>query len=118
MCESSPTVAVVSYMSYDSADHYDRVTGPWSLLLGENLHYGLFESEADDLPTATRRLTELMVDAAEIVEGAEVLDVGCGTGAPACYLAGRFGARVTGITTSKVGVAAARTRAVEAGVID
>jgi cyclopropane fatty-acyl-phospholipid synthase-like methyltransferase len=57
-----------------------------------------------------------MVEAARIEHGDEVLDVGCGTGAPACILASDYGARVTGITTSRVGVEAATARAVEAGV--
>jgi cyclopropane fatty-acyl-phospholipid synthase-like methyltransferase len=45
-----------------------------------------------------------------------VLDVGCGSGTPACMLADRFGVDVVGITTSQVGVAEARARATELGV--
>jgi 27-O-demethylrifamycin SV methyltransferase len=103
-------------LSYQPATHYDRVTEAWGLLLGEELHYGVFERPGDDLRTATRRLTDAMVDAAQIEPGAEVLDVGCGTGAPACMLAAEKGARVTGITTSAAGVQAARARAAAAGL--
>lgn len=102
--------------SFDPTSHYDRVTGAWGLLLGAELHYGVFEA-GDDLPTATRRLTSLMVDAGAIGNGATVLDVGCGTGAPACDLADR-GASVLGITTSSVGVAEATQRAAERGLAD
>ena len=42
-----------------------------------------------------------------------VLDVGCGIGNPACFLAERLGARVTGITTSETGVEHARRRVAE-----
>jgi 27-O-demethylrifamycin SV methyltransferase len=83
------------------------------LLLGEELHYGLFtDSPDEDLATATARLTRAVIDAAEIEAGIDILDVGCGVGAPACQLAREFGAHVTGITTSEAGVRAARARAV------
>ena len=98
------------------AEHYDRVTAAWGLLLGEDLHYGVFEAPDEALEAATARLTELVFEATRPAEGFEVLDVGCGTGAPAVAMAGRFGARVTGITTSAEGVGAAQARAVEADV--
>lgn len=101
---------------YDAASHYDRVTPSWSLLLGDELHYGLFRDSQDDLATATASLTEAMADRASIDPGMRVLDVGCGTGAPACELASRYGAVVTGISTSLVGVEASRARAEAAGV--
>ncbi|HWE33165.1 MAG TPA: methyltransferase domain-containing protein [Solirubrobacteraceae bacterium] len=103
-------------MSYQPAAHYDRVTAAWTLLLGEDLHYGVFESPEEPLPAATARLTELMVEAAQLSGSLEVLDVGCGTGSPACFLAGSFGVRVTGITTSSTGVAAATARAAADGL--
>jgi 27-O-demethylrifamycin SV methyltransferase len=107
----------VSDLPYDPESHYDRVTDAWGLLLGEELHYGLFASGDEPLPAATRALTDRMVATAQLAEGVEVLDVGCGTGGPGCYLA-EHGARITGITTSTVGVAAATDRATRAGVSD
>ena len=100
--------------SYEPAAHYDRITEAWTLLLGDELHYGIFESGDEPLAEATGRLTELMLDAARLEPGAELLDVGCGTGTPALMLA-EHGARVTGITTSPEGVAAATARAEAAG---
>lgn len=94
---------------YDPAAHYDRVTRAWALLMGDDLHYGVFDSPGDPLPEATARLTELMLEHAEVSPGIEVLDVGCGSGGPASVLA-NAGARVLGITTSAVGVAAASAR--------
>ncbi|MCZ7527877.1 MAG: methyltransferase domain-containing protein [Acidimicrobiia bacterium] len=102
--------------SYDAARHYDRVTRAWGLLLGDDLHYGLFATGTETLAEATRALTDRMVRAAAIEPDVEVLDVGCGTGTPACVLTRDHGARVTGITTSPVGVEAATARAVAAGV--
>jgi cyclopropane fatty-acyl-phospholipid synthase-like methyltransferase len=104
-------------ITYDPASHYDRVTEAWSLLLGDELHYGVFGTGAEPLPEATAALTQLMVEAVHLEPDVDVLDVGCGTGAPACHLA-KEGARVTGITTSDIGVEAARARAATEGVED
>jgi 27-O-demethylrifamycin SV methyltransferase len=103
--------------SYDPAGHYDQVTEAWTLLLGDDLHYGLFERGDESLPVATAALTDRMVEVAGIAEGSEVLDVGCGTGSPACLL-GEMGARVVGITTSAVGVEASTERSLRAGLSD
>lgn len=107
---------------YDPALHYDRVTEAWQLLLGDELHYGVFERGDEQLAEATRALTRRMTEAARFPDtnpgGAtlRVLDVGCGSGAPACELATNFGVDVVGITTSQVGVATARARTVELGL--
>lgn len=50
--------------------------------------------------------------------GMRVLDIGCGWGGMALYLARRTGARVTGITLSSEQLAVARQRAQEAGLAD
>jgi 27-O-demethylrifamycin SV methyltransferase len=103
-------------LSYEPATHYDRVTAAWGLLLGEELHYGVFEHPDEELASATRHLTEAMIEGAQLAPGLELLDVGCGTGAPACDLASEYGVRVTGITTSGAGVEEARARAAAAGL--
>lgn len=104
--------------TYDAESHYDRVTQAWGLLLGAELHYGVFARGDEDLPTATAALTRRMSDAAHLEAGLSVLDVGCGTGGPACDIADEFGVEVTGITTSAVGVDEARERARSRGLSD
>lgn len=99
--------------SAEPAAHYDRVTGAWQYLIGDDLHVGYFENHECDLPQATRALTRLLADSAQLEPGDEVLDVGCGTGNPAIYLALERGCRVTGISTSGVGIARAKARATE-----
>ena len=106
----------MSDASYDPASHYDRVTDAWGLLLGDELHYGVFERGDEDLRTATGALTTRMKRGAQLAAGLRVLDVGCGTGAPACALAATEGVSVLGITTSEVGVAAANERAADEGL--
>lgn len=106
----------MSDFSYNAAKHYDRVTDAWGLLLGPELHYGVFVTGDEHLLAATGRLTDVMIDAADIAPGVEILDVGCGTGAPACRLATEHDVHVVGITTSDAGVLAARQRAADVGV--
>ena len=102
--------------SYDPAAHYNRVTAAWGFLLGDELHYGYYITGDEPLPVATGQLTQQMIDAARFEAGQQVLDVGCGTGTPACRMVREFGVEVLGITTSEVGVAAATDRARSEGL--
>jgi 27-O-demethylrifamycin SV methyltransferase len=100
--------------SHEAAVHYDRVHDAWQLIMGEEFHYGYFETPSMPLEQATAALTEQMRDRAVIGAGDRVLDVGCGTGRQACELAD-LGVRVLGITTSSRGVEAATELAAERG---
>jgi 27-O-demethylrifamycin SV methyltransferase len=102
--------------NFDPAAHYDRVTEAWRLLLGQDLHYGVFATGNESLSEATAALTDRMVEAARLQPGLRVLDVGCGNGAPGCFLAATFAVNVVGITTSKVGISLANERAAAAGL--
>lgn len=104
-------------VSVEPGYHYDRVTEAWRLIFGDELHYGVFEDPEIELRQATARLTELMIQAARFDRpGAEVLDVGSGTGVIACRLAHELGAKVLGITTSEVGVGAGTRTAARLGL--
>lgn len=98
----------MTHDQHDPAVHYDRITRAWGLLLGDELHWGVFTSGEETLPEATGRLTTLMIEAADLTPGLRVLDVGCGSGAPARRLALDHDVEVVGITTSEVGVRTAR----------
>ena len=103
----------------DPARHYDRVTPAWNIILGDDLHHGLFDGADTDLATATENLTVALATAADPQPGARIVDLGCGTGAQACWLAQRYhAASVVGVTTSMVGVDIARERSETAGVSD
>lgn len=87
-----------------TAAHYDAVTAAWRLIMGESFHYGVFETDTPTLDAATERLSQRMLTAAGAVGPADhVLDVGCGIGGPARWLAERTSARVTGLTNSPEG---------------
>ena len=102
----------------DPVTHYDAVTHAWQYLLGEDFHYGYFKTSEEPLEVATNNLTVLMADKGSMADDACVLDVGCGIGNPACFLAERYGCTVTGISTSATGVEHARRRALERGCAD
>jgi cyclopropane fatty-acyl-phospholipid synthase-like methyltransferase len=62
----------------------------------------------DEIATLARR--------AGITAGESVLDIGSGTGGPACYLAREFECRVLGVDVSAVGHAQAQARARDSGL--
>ncbi|MGW6626197.1 SAM-dependent methyltransferase [Nocardia sp. NPDC055002] len=93
------------------AAHYDRVTDAWTLLLGQDLHYGVFATAEESLPEATDRLTALMAEATDLHTGSRFLDVGCGVGTSTQWVVRRYGVTAVGISTSEHGVERARQRA-------
>lgn len=101
---------------YEPAAHYDRVTEAWGLLLGDELHWGVFETGDEPLDVATAELTTRMIAASQLSPGLRVLDVGCGSGTPARRIATEHGVEVLGITTSAVGVEAATQESARLGV--
>lgn len=107
------------FSTADPARHYDRVTPAWDIILGDGLHHGLFDGGDTDLATATENLTRALATAADPHPGARIVDLGCGTGAQALWLAQRYdAASVVGVTTSAVGVAIARQRSQDEGLAD
>lgn len=103
-------------ISYDPADHYNRVTKAWALLLGAELHYGVFDQPDQPLVPATAQLTNLMIEGAQLEAGLRLLDVGCGSGSQACQLVEDFDIEVLGITTSEVGIEESTARAKSRGI--
>jgi 27-O-demethylrifamycin SV methyltransferase len=110
--------APVEASGSDPASHYDRVTAAWQLVLGDDLHHGVFAEGTEDLLTATRELTRLMIEASAMSPAMRVLDAGCGTGGPARQLAQDQGVHVLGISTSRVGVETAQAKAAAEGLDD
>ena len=109
----------VTDTSSDPASHYDRVTAAWGPLFGDDLHYGLFETGT---PRPWRRRPRPSPSAWRRRRGSLPVSR-CSTSAAApahrpvpSPVTTR--ARVTGITTSAVGVEAATQRATAAGVSD
>ena len=83
--------------------HYDLGNAFYEAWLDPSMTYssGLFQRGANDLETAQRHKYAALADATEIVAGDHVLEIGCGWGGFAEYLAKERGAFVTGLTISK-----------------
>jgi cyclopropane-fatty-acyl-phospholipid synthase len=99
------------------AHHYDIDGRIYDLFLDSDKQYSCayFESPNDTLETA--QLAKMRHIAAKMLiePGHSALDIGCGWGGLAVYLAQRCGARVTGVTLSEEQLAAAKQRAAGLG---
>jgi ubiquinone/menaquinone biosynthesis C-methylase UbiE len=72
--------------------------------------------ELESLHPGGLALTRELAELCHVREGTRVLDVACGTGETACFLAAQLGARVHGIDRSEAMVARARAKAEKQGV--
>ena len=67
-------------------------------------------------PEAMEHTNEIMASAVALRPGPAVLDLGCGYGSTARYLAANFGCSVTGVNVSEKELELARSRSKEAGL--
>jgi len=74
--------------------------------IGTTKHLGGFET------------TKALIELCHIGEDAYVLEVGCGVGATACYLAKEYGCRVVGVDLRESMIARSNKRAQKEGVAD
>jgi cyclopropane-fatty-acyl-phospholipid synthase len=101
------------------AHHYDLDARLYSLMLDEDRQYSCAYFPVGDETLEEAQLKKKRHIASKLMldrPGLEVLDIGCGWGGMALYLAKEFGARVTGLTLSEEQLLAARARAKEAGL--
>ena len=100
--------AQTSFNQSAIADHYNELDSFYRELWGEHLHHGFWIGGRDSSEIAVRRLVDIVVQEAQIKPGDEVIDIGCGYGAPARQLADEHGAKVTAITVSPIQLAYAQ----------
>jgi tocopherol O-methyltransferase len=97
--------------------HYDRLSSLYQFFWGEHLHHGYWD-KAQSAGQAQIRLMECLAQTAKVPQGAEVLDIGCGLGGSASWLARQFDCRVTGLTISPVQARMATKKARARGLSD
>ena len=83
---------------------------------GDNVHLGVPCSDECPHPEAMEHTNELMANAVALGPGLRVLDLGCGYGSTARYLATNFGCAVTGTNISEKELELARERASQSGL--
>ncbi len=104
----------------NAAHHYDLGNSFYEQWLDPTMSYSsaLFEHAGQSLEEAQlakyRRIAKLL----NLHEGDRVLDIGCGWGAFALFVAKEYGVRVTGITLSERQWDYAKRRVFEAGLSD
>lgn len=95
--------------------YYEALTKLLRELFGHDWHLGYWLN-ATTASEAGERLNEIMASRLPQKPGMSVLDIGCGIGGPACFIAARTGAVVTGVTNSQTGAAEAERVARDRGL--
>ena len=100
------------------AHHYDLGNDFYRLFLDEGMQYSCayFVNDDDSLEQAQRNKLRLLAAKLDLTPGLRVLDIGCGWGELALYLATLNDVEVVGVTLSKEQYERAESRARSAGI--
>ena len=100
------------------AHHYDLSNELYGLFLDSGMNYSCayFRSPTDTIEEAQQNKLRHIAAKLDLKPGQRVLDIGCGWGGMAIYLAQNFDVHVTGVTLSKEQLALAQQRADELGL--
>ncbi|WP_231744241.1 methyltransferase domain-containing protein [Stieleria neptunia] len=111
--ETATQVAREYYNSSDADHFYSEIWG------GEDIHIGLYESDAEPIKDASRRTVDHLLDRiGDLNQHSTVIDVGSGYGGAARRMVERFGCRVTCVNLSETENARNRRLNEQAGVAD
>jgi cyclopropane-fatty-acyl-phospholipid synthase len=100
--------------------HYDIGNAFYSAWLDSSMTYSsaLFEDDTADLTSAQKNKYRRLAEAIDLRPGQKLLEIGCGWGGFAEYVAKTFGEKVVGLTISKEQRDFAQRRIHEAGLAD
>lgn len=110
---------------------YDASSGLWEQIWGEHMHHGYYGPDGSQVKErrqaqidlieellAWGRVNTATLGSSSSGHSSHILDVGCGIGGSALYLAEKFGAAVAGVTLSPVQAKRATERAAAFGLGD
>lgn len=102
------------------AHHYDITVDLYDLFLSPDRMYtcAYYKNEGMSLDEAQEAKINHIAGKLLLEPELRVLDIGCGWGYMACYLAKNYGVHVTGVTLSKTQLACCEERAAQMGVED
>ena len=93
------------FTTRDIADYYNQTLNHyqqwWRLDRALAVHYGYWDEETGNFVSALEKTNQVLLEISGVKKGDRVLDAGCGVGGTAFYIAGKTGAKVTGITISE-----------------
>jgi cyclopropane fatty-acyl-phospholipid synthase-like methyltransferase len=112
------TLLASEAMGPDGTGYYDGAYARSSDELYAAIRREAFGEDIGQFSWLTADEYATFADALAIDAGSHVLEVACGTGGPALFLADRTGCRVTGVDLHEAGIAAANSRADELGLAD
>lgn len=98
--------------------HYDQPLALFENFLGDSMKYsmGLWENGAQNLEQAQEAMLEDICEKAQIADGHNILDIGCGFGSFAVHILNKFPrSKVWGLTLSQVQADYIRAKQKEAG---
>jgi cyclopropane-fatty-acyl-phospholipid synthase len=100
--------------------HYDIGNAFYSAWLDSSMTYSsaLFEDDAADLTSAQKNKYRRLAEAIDLKPGQKLLEIGCGWGGFAEYVARTFGTKVVGLTISKEQRDFAQKRIQQAGLAE
>jgi cyclopropane fatty-acyl-phospholipid synthase-like methyltransferase len=99
---------------YDLSEVHYRKT--WDLDKSRSLHYGYWDDSVKNFHEALLNINKVLAEIAEIREGENILDAGCGVGGSSLWLAKEKNCIVKGISLNKRQVDKAKALANEIGV--
>jgi tocopherol O-methyltransferase len=104
---------IIDYYDFSKLDY--KIYN-WSFSNGISMHFGLWDENVHSHKEALLNENKVLAEIAKIGERDYVLDVGCGYGTTAIWLAKNIGCKVVGITISEKQVETAKEMARKNGV--
>lgn len=87
----------------------------YRLVWGESIHFGIYETAEESMETATTRTKRRMAEPLGLSPDHAVLEVACGYGTTACFLAREYGCHVVATNYARRQLAAAERLTEEVG---